>query len=52
MKVGRFSEALANSQTVIGMLDELKGAFDEDYAIVASKFLMQQANLAFVAGKA
>ena len=34
----------------MGMTEELKGEFAEDYSIVASKFYMQQANLAFVMG--
>ena len=37
-----------NSDKVIGMCDDLKAEFGEDYPIVASKFYMQQANLAFV----
>lgn len=33
------------------MCEELKDEFKPDYAIVASKFYMQKANLAFVMGK-
>jgi len=51
MKMGRYAAAKVNSEKVMGMCDGLKATFGEDYAIVASKFFMQQANLAFVYGK-
>ena len=50
MKLGRFTEARANSDKIIEMADGLKEAFKEDFAIVTSKFYLQNANLCFIAG--
>lgn len=51
LKIGRYGEAFANSQKLLDMCEELKDEFKPDYAIVASKFYMQKANLAFIMGK-
>ncbi len=50
MKLGKYADAKANNDKVMEMCDNLRGAFGDDYAIVASKFYMQQANIAFVFG--
>lgn len=42
---------MANSEKVMELCEGLREEFGEDYAIVASKFYMQQANLAFVSNK-
>ena len=50
MKIGRFEEAYEYNEFVMKTQAELKTEFGEDYAIVASKFYMQQANINFIGG--
>lgn len=51
IKLGKFTEAKANSDRIIAMLEIVKPKFKEDFAIVASKFYLQRANLEFIFGK-
>ena len=51
LKLGRYGDAIKNSEKVMGMCEELKNDFEEDYNICASKFYMQHANLSFVHSK-
>ena len=51
MKLGRYTDALKNSEKVMTLCEDLKEEFGEDYPIVASKFYMQQGKLAFVMNK-
>ncbi len=51
MKLGRYKDALKNSEKVMQLCQDLKEEFGEDYPIVASKFYMQQGKLAFVMNK-
>ena len=48
IKLGRYTDAQVNNGKVIGMSEALREDFGDDYAIVASKFYLQQAKLAFI----
>ena len=50
LKIGRYADALAHSDKVMNMCESLKDELEPDYAIIASKFYMQQANIAFMHG--
>ena len=51
IKLGRLTEAMANNEKIMGMFEDLKADFGEDYAIICSKFYLQKANLQFFSGK-
>ena len=51
MKLGRYTDAKANSKRIIEMAEPLKDDFKHDFAIVASKFYLQKANLDFIFGE-
>lgn len=51
VRIGRFNDAVATSNKVIAGIEGIREDLGEDFAIVVSKFYMQQANLAFVTGK-
>ena len=48
MKVGRFEESNKDSDEMIERAIKLKDEFGEDYAVVATKFYVQQASIKFI----
>lgn len=48
IKLGKYTEAREQNDRVIQMCEGLKAKFGDDYPIIASKFYLQQAKLAFI----